>query len=383
MAKVLFLSEFQPNIHNLGGPTRLVYDILRAFNESRDEVVFCCPDAIVRPRNLPDSVRFRPWNEIARKDASRNGRAPAYLLHKRIKEYAKYSVDAAGFSIVVTYPLVMSLLRIRGSDAKVVAIGMDSSTLLFLRGFIAHKGILKFACLVRLFQVIHLEKICAGIASRIVTVGEYDADMYASLFKKKAQYIPHPLTDLEPSVPHRTWDGVSPLRVCFAGAMDRFYVASLIDDFIEAIVKRKDAFSKRLRISFLGKKTEGYAKALRTEGFDASNTEFAESFEDFLAGQDILIAPIAVGAGTKNRMLAAISIGLDVIGTSLALENISGLCEENVADSGREIVDRLERRLEGKALFDCKGASLKKFREWHSIDKWESMFWRNISDKER
>ena len=62
---------------------------------------------------------------------------------------------------------------------------------------------------------------------------------------------------------------------------------------------------------------------LRQAGYEVEHIKFAPDYIEEICKHDIQITPIAVGTGTKGKVLDALANGLLVIGTSYAMENIA------------------------------------------------------------
>lgn len=76
-------------------------------------------------------------------------------------------------------------------------------------------------------------------------------------------------------------------------------------------------------VTFLGKGWEGHVEALRDAGWEVEHIKYAPDYIEEICKHDIQITPIAIGTGTKGKVLDALANGLLVIGTPYAMENIS------------------------------------------------------------
>ncbi len=76
-------------------------------------------------------------------------------------------------------------------------------------------------------------------------------------------------------------------------------------------------------ITFLGKGWERHAETLRNAGWEVEHIKFAPDYIEEICKHDIQITPIAIGTGTKGKVLDALANGLLVIGTPFAMENIA------------------------------------------------------------
>ena len=58
-------------------------------------------------------------------------------------------------------------------------------------------------------------------------------------------------------------------------------------------------------------------------GYDVEHVKFAPDYIEEVCKHDIQLTPIAIGTGTKGKVLDALTNGLLVVGTPFALENIA------------------------------------------------------------
>ena len=75
--------------------------------------------------------------------------------------------------------------------------------------------------------------------------------------------------------------------------------------------------------TFLGKGWEKHVEALKGAWYEVEHIAFAPDYIEEIVKHDIQITPIAIGTGTKGKVLDALANGLLVIGTPYALENIA------------------------------------------------------------
>ena len=91
----------------------------------------------------------------------------------------------------------------------------------------------------------------------------------------------------------------------------------------EAPIVHNSQLKKNYIITFLGKGWEKHVENLRKAGFEVNHIKFAPDYIEEICKHDIQITPIAIGTGTKGKVLDALANGLLVIGTTYALENIA------------------------------------------------------------
>ena len=120
---------------------------------------------------------------------------------------------------------------------------------------------------------------------------------------------------------------------------------------------------------------------LKNEGIDVAETEFAEDFEEYISQQHVILLPLVVGVGTKNKALTTLGMGVDLIGTKISLENVYGIKNINLANNPDEFIDKIEERLNVHSLFGLKSDELDKFVKYHSNNIWKTNFWDLINEE--
>lgn len=153
-------------------------------------------------------------------------------------------------------------------------------------------------------------------------VGEEDVHYLCQLNPKvRAKFLRHPHYEVltqssckfhEPKV-----------KVLIAGRYD-LYMRQAADELFEEFKSQQYQELKSLyTYTFLGKGWEPHASSLRDAGYEVNHIRFAPNYIEEICKHDIQITPIAIGTGTKGKVLDALANGLLVIGTPYAMENIA------------------------------------------------------------
>lgn len=143
-------------------------------------------------------------------------------------------------------------------------------------------------------------------------------------------FIRHPHYDVS-DMPHAEARGCDRIKILVAGRYD-FTMAQAADEAFEAMKALPQDIKDRYRVTFLGKGWEIWGEDLKKSGFEVELKGFVDNYAAEVSSHHIQLTPVAVGTGTKGKVLDAFVNGLLVIGTPLALENIA-------VESGKECVE--------------------------------------------
>lgn len=299
------------------------------------------------------------------------------------KNYANYKIDVNEYDKIILYPYFSSQFKFINMHACIFTIGMDSGPMLYLRGFLNHRKLVyKMFCLINYLQALKIDKYASSISKAVYTVGESDAEFYRAAFLANAKFVSHPVSKLINEYIPEPWSNKKKLALCFPGGMSEFYVSDLLDQILLLLIDNAFYYKDKISISFLGKiKYKSLArnlKLLEASGISIQHEDYAENFEEYLSKQNIILLPLTVGAGTKNKCLSAMGMGLDVIGTPIAVENVFGIKKENVASNALEFIDRINLRIDTGRLYGLSENEITAFKSQHSIENWSRYFWTDI-----
>lgn len=384
MNKILFISLYEPNKFGgrVGGTVILINDILSVVNPEYNVDLIVYNKEIIESI-LPDNVRFVPWSFITskHKKMSLKSKLPKGLY----KDYFMYTINAEGYDKIIFYPYFCALFNLKNIQGDIYTIGMDSGPMLYLRGFLNHRDLKsKVFCLYEYFQALAIDKRAATISKKIFCVGDTDAAYYRCAYCSDARFVHHPVTSLIDGVSPSTWEKNEKLKICFPGGMTKFYSKGLSEKIIDYISEEANYFREKIEISFLGSvkypELKNSLDRLENLGINVNYTEFAESFEEYLSGQHLILLPLVVGVGTKNKTLTTFGMGLDMIGTPIAMENVFGVKGDHVAQTAQDFILRIKDRIEQRKLFGLFESEIVEFKKYHSANQWRTDFWNELED---
>ena len=95
------------------------------------------------------------------------------------------------------------------------------------------------------------------------------------------------------------------------------------EEAFDMMVHEVDMLKGYYEITFLGRGWENIVTRLKEMGYDVAQITFAHDYIEEIRKYDVQLTPIAIGTGTKGKVLDALANGLLVVGTPYALENIA------------------------------------------------------------
>lgn len=93
--------------------------------------------------------------------------------------------------------------------------------------------------------------------------------------------------------------------------------------FVGSLCRQCGELAAHYSITFLGKGWEVEVNRLRLVGYDCNILTWVDDYIETIVHYDIQVTLLSAGAGTKGKVLDALSNGLLVIGSEIALENIA------------------------------------------------------------
>ena len=113
-------------------------------------------------------------------------------------------------------------------------------------------------------------------------------------------------------------------RFVFSGDMRYSYVGKNIVALAKYLSEEDSSLVSKLHIFIVGKNNKWLADLFSKEtNAQISYEAWVERYQDIcVMGQDVHCVPLVAGGGTKNRVVTALANGLELISTSVGVENI-------------------------------------------------------------
>ncbi|MCK4914466.1 MAG: hypothetical protein KAS69_07740 [Planctomycetes bacterium] len=395
--KIAFISAFPPSRYNIGAPMSLPYQLLK-YKPSNYEVDLyyygitktvhkntCLNDISQLPLNNIIEIKPYPkWKQKLRSiyiNKLPRGVVRFYANRKILKAVNKNNYDA-----IWLYPLWLITWAKRLNCQNIIVTAPDSVTLhseRYIRGGNWQTSDKLAREVKHLIKNVNLEKQWSHTKVKIHFVGENDVIKYNEVTKTKGQafWTRHPISGCRTVLqPLNTIK--SKISVLISGGWNPTYVGTILDRMIHSLLeldKRKE-LSKWYKFTFLGSKYGPIIKEMTSAGFEINHLEWADNYYEELSKHNIQLFPIAVGSGTKGKVLNAMASGLLAIGTELAFENIDA-CENKeyicLKDFGKTSSILLQVAKNKKLFADMALNGMNAVRKNHSPVLCAQMFWDN------
>lgn len=153
-------------------------------------------------------------------------------------------------------------------------------------------------------------------------VGEADAESLRNVNPGiQAHFLRHPHYNV--AEPQKQIAFSKPkIRLLVAG-QNNLYMQEAAEEAFDMMSRAVDQLKGHYEITFLGRGWESMVTRLKDAGYDVAQITFAADYIEEVRKHDVQFTPIAIGTGTKGKVLDALANGLLVVGTPYALENIA------------------------------------------------------------
>lgn len=220
-----------------------------------------------------------------------------------------------------------------------IQIGPDTESLYYYRmmgrRFVMNKAIDYWKCALMYRKYARMEReFCTDENFTYYAVGEEDVRHLHQLNPKvNARFLRHPHYEVRQHFVNDN-DNLNAnfskpkIKLLIAGQYN-LYMRQSADELIAHLNDNVNLnpnlnlLKEQYTLTFLGKGWEGHVEALKDVGWEVEHIKFAPDYIEEICKYDIQITPIAIGTGTKGKVLDALANGLLVIGTPYAMENIA------------------------------------------------------------
>ncbi|WP_315380587.1 glycosyltransferase [Hoylesella loescheii] len=153
-------------------------------------------------------------------------------------------------------------------------------------------------------------------------VGEADAESLRNVNPGiQANFLRHPHYHV--GEPQKRIAFSKPKIQLLVAGQNNLYMKEAAEAAFDMMLHEVDKLKDYYEITFLGRGWESMVTRLKDAGYDVVQITFARDYIEEIRKYDVQLTPIAIGTGTKGKVLDALANGLLVIGTPFALENIA------------------------------------------------------------
>ena len=236
--------------------------------------------------------------------------------------------------------------------SKTIVLGPDSMILNSLSLYRATEGFLRKNVLRRIFICLSKmnEKLILHFCKRYIVVGNSDKKCIDRLFPeyaKKTIFMHHPLLSKEQQdiFSFKYNMNMENKRFVFAGDLVKKYQDINVKKLVKALKDRMKECSKGINILVVGKNNYWvFDSFMDIPNVNVKYIDYVDDYFDVCrSGVDVHCIPLASGSGTKNRTLTAIANGLEIITTSIGIENIKwrGLTKVYIRSDMNDFADTM------------------------------------------
>ncbi|MCC7547525.1 MAG: glycosyltransferase [Burkholderiales bacterium] len=218
-----------------------------------------------------------------------------------------------------------------------------------------HPGIRYLRVLKRLQLMKSVERRYFGRADACLYVSEADARSFASVCPDTPVHVIHNGVDETFFRPEGV--AVESETLVFEGNMSFYPNVDAAEYFCTEILPLVHAVKPAVKFILVGKNPSSRVRALASD--HVAVTGFVDDIRPYLSRAAVFVSPTRVGAGIKNKILQAWSMGKAVVATPASTGGLRVRDRQNliIADSPRSFADAVLELLEDENLREGMGAS--------------------------
>lgn len=307
---IAVLTTIEPDKYNRNGPSGLLWEIIAVLERLGCMVEVC----LYKQKNTS-----------------------AICSHLSIMGLMSYQAEDSFINLenkdfLLVYPDVLLYSINSNVYEKTILLAPDATSMVRLRKYLAYKNekqrivsriyqylfYKRFLCFENKYIPRVLKYVVVGINDRRWLLNSCDKNS-----KKKISFLRHPLLSGSMiELVANKYDSEVEKRFVFAGDMSFSYIGDNVRKIADAL--EQNLMDKKINILVLGKKNKWIHDIFKLkENINAKYIEWLDNYGDVcLIGKDVHCVPLLTGAGTKNRVVTAIANGVEVITTSIGIENV-------------------------------------------------------------
>lgn len=399
--RICVISAFPPSFDNMNGPTSLPFNIIKNSPKGAQIYLYYYPgdnkykeivDDNLKTLNLKKRLeisfpgKFYQWYNLvkAKKRGFPSGVGCYPVISSIVHEINDLKPD-----VVWIYPHWLIDWVCSLSCENIIITGPDSSCLHSERVIRYGKWDSYESVLAEILQYkrnMELEKALSLTKATLHFVGLEDLRKYLSLGNKLSQgfYSPYFFSHYEP-IKNSIVKTENKLKIVITGGGTTVYVGDHLTRFFSELVNSSKNLSNFYDFTFIGDGYENFISLLNNLGYSTTLRKWVNNYAEEISSAQIQIFPIAVGTGTKTKVLNALSTGLLAIGSTFSYENIEILPGEDciLYQQPEDIVDYLNDIILNKEKYEAMAQKgMMKVRVNHNPEKCCKNFWDKVLCKD-
>lgn len=249
--------------------------------------------------------------------------------------WGKYKQELITYDKILLYPDFLLGYMPKCLLNKIIVLGPDASSMVGKRKYNAYMKDASVSLIKKIYQYLYykrfkyFERTYIAKINKFVVVGENDKQWLQNNINNNLRYkiiflrhplLSHSLTNLK----DMSFDKFNDKRFIFAGDMRYSYVGKNITLLAENLKILLSKNNINLSIIVVGKANKWIADIFsKVKSLNVQYFIWIENYQDICQiNRDVHCVPLIAGGGTKNRVLTAIANGLEIISTSIGVENI-------------------------------------------------------------
>lgn len=280
-----------PDTENKGQPSilsKLIYDVLK--EEFDGAVDLKCV-------NLPSNRVLKKLYQI--------------LFYKKSDLECKSDYD---YIYVYPYWCINNIPRNLHNKVRIIAPDLQST--LFSRMSKVQDSIFKSLFYTMLSSIMRMNEQAFKYANKVYFVGQADAiDYLLNARSANSQYIPHPMIFQNNKINSDIKDNL----ILISGAGGRRYYGDLLDGFLYEL----SLLNPEVNILVTGKDNKSIVSPHMRNLSNLKYIDFVDKYGEIFSINNVVhVSPLSVGAGTKNRILDALTRRAICVTTEIGAENL-------------------------------------------------------------
>jgi len=274
-----------------------------------------------------------------------------YYSHKENKEQINKIIQENDYNLIIVEKIIMlSYLKKKiFKNYKVVidSWGIDSEILRQL--YINEKKLFKkFILFIKYLRHLLCEICFLSRCKYLVAITDKQLNFYKKFFKRKKLFLIPNFVDMDYF--KAAYESFEEKCIVFTGIMNFIPNIDAVIFFVNEIMPK---LKEKINVKFyiIGKNPTKEVSKLQNN-FDIVVTGEVKDVREYISKAEVVVVPLRMGSGLRNKVLQAMACGKTVVATKEAIEGINVQDKENIliADTPEEFVEKILMVFDNKNL---------------------------------